>query len=415
MAVRRASTEKATVTGGAGARGVLIAALVLSAVGDSVAALALVLQAASSAHSWWVTQAFLAELLPPVALAPLLGALVDRFAARTVWMVSLVGQIVACLGASVSAGYYSRLSYATVVAVLGVAASAAAFKLLPERLGDGDAGRGNGYIVAGQSFAFLLGPALGGVGYETLGGGVLFAVNGLSFTLILLAIAVLLPVEARRAEVQSLSLSSAMEGGRLLAGRGPLRSMFGLVAVIIVSTSLEGVAGVFYLRDVAGGNTVYGILLAAWAVGSIPGSFVGGRGRLAQRPGASATVGGGLVGLALLVEGLVPNATAIGIVFLVGGFGNAILNVAIRNAIGLHVPSDKQGRAWAAFSVLGNTCIATGYVAGTPGIILGARGVVLLSGSIATAAVIAAIASGTIRKSSDSSTYVSGAGKFLPK
>ena len=94
--------------GGSGARIALVAAIVVSAVGDSVAALALVLQAASSGHSWWVTQAFLVELLPPVALAPLLGALVDRYPARTVWMMSLVGQVIACLGASLNSSIGPR-------------------------------------------------------------------------------------------------------------------------------------------------------------------------------------------------------------------------------------------------------------------------------------------------------------------
>ena len=108
--------------------------------------------------------------------------------------------------------------------------------------------------------------------------------------------------------------------------------------------------------------------------------------------------------LSLLVEGLIPNATVIGIAFLVGGFGNASLNVAIRNAIGMYVPSEQQGRAWAAFSVLSNSCIAAGYIAGTPGIILGARGVVLLSGVAATLSVILALASGALLKYSGAST-----------
>lgn len=91
-----------------------------------------------------------------------------------------------------------------------------------------------------------------------------------------------------------------------------------LLILIMVSTSIEAVAvaGVFWLRQLSGTDTLYGLVLSCWAIGSIIGAYLAGTKRLGPRT-LFLIVGGGLcMALAILTEGLVPIAVAIGAAFV---------------------------------------------------------------------------------------------------
>jgi hypothetical protein len=189
----------------------------------------------------------------------------------------------------------------------------------------------------------------------------------------------------RRAE------AGALDGLKAMWNSPVVRPLLPILAAVIFATSIEGVAGVFYLRDITSSDTVYGFLLSAWALGAVPGSLIGAWGRAGKRHLAMVLGGAALMGGALLIEGLVPVAAVIAIAFVVGGFGNGAHNVGVRNVVHHHIPAEMHGRAWAYFRVLVNTCVALGYLLGTPGVVFDARTAIIGSGALALLTTIYAV------------------------
>lgn len=364
----------------------LVVGTFVSVVGDSVASLTLILDAESTGGPWRVPLVFVAELVPPLLLAPLLGVLVDRFDVRTVWLVAVSVQAV-CFGvAALVPDFYVRVALVALANVFAVASSAAAFRLTPELAGRVGTQRANSLVGGAVSLAFLAGPGLAGAAYEPLGSTVLLGANAVTFVLV--AVLVRSVVRARPrggVDVGGALWSQAGDGLRVLRASPTVWLMLGLAAGIVLTTSIEGLAGVFYLLDVTDDPAVYGLLLSLWAVGALPGALVAGSSRLAGREVDLVLWGGTAIAVALLVEGLVSNPWVIGTVFLVGGFGNGLHNVGMRSLIHRHVPAESHGRAWSYYAVLANGCVILGYLVGSPWGILPDRGLVILSGVLALA------------------------------
>lgn len=363
----------------------------VSVLGASATSLALVLAAASSGPSWRVTEVFLAELLPPLLLAPALGALVDRYDARRVWIASTVGQAGLLLAAAGLGQFHAWVALVGASGVLAVASTAAAFKLLPTLAGSAGIGRVNGLMSAVSSSAFLVGPAAGAVAYAAVGARPVFLVNAATSAVVALVVVRAVPHDLdARTDLGHAPRQGALDGWRLLRRSPLVGPLVPLLGAVVLTTSVEGVAGVFYLREVSGSDVAYGLLLSLWALGSIPGALLGGTRLLEGRDRLLVVGGAALIAGALLVEGLVPSVWVIGAAFVVGGIGNGAHNVGVRTSIHRGVPAAAHGRAWACYATLSNTCVALGFLLGTPTSVLGSRELVVLSGAVATLVTVTA-------------------------
>jgi MFS family permease len=370
----------------------VVCGMFVSFVGDSIASLGLVLDAASQGLAWGVTEVFLAELLPPLFFAPVLGLLVDRWDTRTVWISATLVQATAFTLAAATDAFHARVALVALASVFAVAASAAGFKLLPIVAGRVGVQQANGAVSAAMSLASLVGPGVGGAAHSFVGSTNLLLADAASFVVIAVIAACVVPAgSGERMRLDSRPLDGVLDGLRALRGSPAIGAMLPMLASVICATSMEGVAGVFYLRQVAGSDSGYGLLLAAWALGSIPGAIVAGSPRLARYDARLVLGGATLIAASLLVEGLVPLAVVIAVAFLAGGFGNGMHNVGVRNAIHRHVPAQAHGRAWAYYSAMANLCITVGYLLGTPNNVVSSRGVIIISGALAlTATVVSA-------------------------
>ncbi|WP_433214893.1 MFS transporter [Microtetraspora malaysiensis] len=372
---------------------VLIVGTLLSTVGDSIAVIAMVLDAATDHPSWWVTEVYLAKLLPPLFLAPVLGSLVDRTDAKKAWLLAIIAEATMYVAAMAISGFHARVALIAIANVCAVAAASAAFKLVPAVAGRVGVEKANSGLVTASSIASLIGPAVGGAFYKSAGSSVLLGMNALTFAA--LCIAVFLVVPSRRSnEFSEVSnpFRGALDGLRVMARSPIVGPLLPILAIIILATSIEGVAGVFYLREVAGNDAVYGLLLSAWALGAIPGSLAGAWEKLAHRHLLLLLGGAFLVGAALFLEAIFPIAIIIGSVFIAGGFGNGAHNVGVRNIIHTHIPSRMHATAWAYFRVLVNTCVVLGYFVGTPGVLMNARTAIFWSGTLSLIATLIAVA-----------------------
>lgn len=374
---------------------VLVGALLVSLIGDGVVSFVLVLDAVASGHPVAVTAVFLAELVPPVLLAPRIGRWIDAASLRWAWVASLgASAVIFALAAGVDV-LGVRIALVAPASLAAVAASACAFKAVPWVAGAAGPSRINGALSSVRSVASLAAPALGGVAHATVGTTVVLVLDAVSFAVLAAAVAVIFAVYPPPA-AGHLEEPAALPGAgapRLrwpvappwLKGSAVLRAVLPIVAVVVLTTSIEGVAGVFWLREVAGNSVVYGLVLAAWAAGAIPGALLAGRGALGHGEHRLVIGGAAAMGAVFLAVPFVTSTLALAVMFVLGGAGNGAHNVGLTTAMHRFVPAAWHGRAWSQLRVVINTAAVLGYTAGTPTDVLGPRALIFISGVLTTA------------------------------
>ncbi|MFC0436033.1 MFS transporter [Kutzneria buriramensis] len=358
----------------------LLVGLIVSRVGDNVAVFGLVLDAAHRPEPWAVALVYLAGMLPPALLAKWLGRQADRLDPRRTWLACLVVQAATFTLAGVVNDFPLRVLAVAVGATMGTLGGSVGFKLLNATAGEDRVSWVNGVATASNSLSNIIGPALGGLVYAVAGSTPLLLGDGLSF-LVLAGIAVAttppVPRPRRKGPGDPLVLTPLL---RLLAP---------VMAAIILGVCLEGVAGIFYLREVLHGNDIaYGLLLACWPVGSLAGALLTGRRRFAAHRPLLLLLGGLTCALGILLAGAIPFAPAIAAAFVLGGLGNGTVSTTVRLLIHEQVPETQQGQAWARWSGVANACSLVAYFAGTPWGELPPQAIVIISGAFPTAVAV---------------------------
>lgn len=380
---------------GRGALVVLVAAFLLSLIGDGVVSFSLILDAVASGHPAAVTAVFLAELLLPVVLASRIGALADRGPLRWVWVGALgASGALSALAAGIDV-LGVRIALLALASVCAVAASACAFKAVPWVAGSRGPSRINGALSSVRSMASLAAPALGGVAYLAVGTTAVLVFNAVTFAALAGAVAALLASYPRpgadRSSDQEALAPAAGARARRVTGLQALRaspmvwSLLPIVAGVVFATSIEGVAGVFWLREVAGDSVVFGLVLAAWAAGAIPGALLAGRGTFGDVEHRLIIGGAGVMAAVFLSVPFTTAPAVLAVMFLLGGAGNGAHNVGLTTAVHRFVAPARHGAAWAQLRAVINTCVVLGYLAGTPNDLLGPRTLIFISGVLAAA------------------------------
>lgn len=355
----------------------------LSTLGDGIVLFSLTLAAADELGSWGVSGLFLAGLLPPVLAARPIGRLVDRSRLLRTWVITLGAHVVLfALMYAVGSVLFS-LALMAIVSICSTINGAIIFKILPALLGGASVNRASSFLVAATSLSGIIAPVIAASGYGAWGVESMLLASAAAYAL--LCAGALLGLRPQPRSPQKDAENSGSEGqltSREMLRDPVLRALVLPVAAIILFTACEGVAGVFYLREVAPNDTVYSVMLAAWSVGALLGSLLGGSAFFQQRMVFPVLGGAVLVGTAILIEGLWAQAAAITAVFLLGGLGNGLHNTGIRTAIYLRLPESTHGTAWAYLRMLINIMVGLGYLLGTPGLLIeSARWIVIISGA----------------------------------
>lgn len=375
----------------------LIALVVISSlaiVGDEAASMSMVLTAVNQGQPWMVTWFSLSLAIPAIILAPFGGAIVDRYDPRKIWVACLVLQSLCIGAASLQEDFWFRVALLSASNIITILSSSAAFALLPRLTGPIRIERANSLMAIGSSLAYMIGPAVSAWLFEIVGASLMLGANA-GTTTILAATALLLVRRVERPEstvASSWNLwNGVSDGWRAIRSAPIVAAMMPLLILIMIGTSIEAVAGVFWLRQISGTDTLYGLVLSCWAVGSLIGAYLAGTKRLAPRT-MLLIVGGGLfMALAILAEGLVPVAILIGGAFVIGGFGNGTHNVGVRNLLFQQIPKAHLGSAWAYYRMLTSTSVAIGYVIGTPRTPGDAQTMVIIAGICALVGVLIAV------------------------
>ena len=368
---------------------VLAGAAGLSALGDFMAVIPLILHVQQTTGSAYAVSALIFALWGPVVLAAgLAGAIVDRFENRAVLVAVSFAQ--AAVVAGMVAGVDALWALLPLMALLGfgVAVSQPAeFALVPAAAGeDAEVARANGLMETVRSLGFTAGPMLGGV----LGAAGLLrlalALNALSFAVV--GVAAFLLRSRRRPVPSPEQPVRARDGFAFLLRERDLAIAIGGAVAALAVFSISATAEPFFVTDVLhGGPLAYGVLLTSWTLGMAAGSAL-----LAHRvPRASLAVAA-LAAVVLQGAGIAGAAASsvlwmalIG--FVLGGVSHGVKNVLLRTLIHERVPDALRGRAFAAYNGARNGAELGALALG--GLVVGAFGArpALLTAGLGPAAI----------------------------
>ena len=293
----------------------------------------------------------LATLLPRVLVSPFGGVLADRYQKRLL-MIALdllraflaVSLIVANSSGQLWLAGLTLLVMHSFAAIFNPTRGAVLPALVPrEQLGTANALSD----IAGQS-AFFIGPAIGGAIIATWGINTVFLINGATFVISALLIALIrLEEPARRGVAQGAIIRELREGWQALYAHSPLRFLLGALFIeAVVALALTVLLLPLLTGPLGGRDDQLGLLLAMVGVGTMIGAPLGVWlfGRFRTLP---------LIAIAAL--GIVATMAAIGLsrsfpfvilALLVNGVLTGITDIAVITTVQQTVEGDKIGRAF---------------------------------------------------------------------
>jgi MFS family permease len=362
----------------------LFASRTLSNVGDALGLVALMLFLAD--HTGQATAVALLLLVAdfaPALLAPLTGALADRFDLRRLMVGCEVVQGLLVAGIAL---WLPPLP--VLLALVGLRALAAQAFLpasraaLPLLIGPAELERGNATLGLGSNVGDVAGPLLAASLIPLLGLRGTLALDALTFAISAAAL-MLLPALPRTRLVTESVISAARTGIAWVWSRPFVRVLVLGFAAVVACNGMDDVALVFFARrDLAVSTSVTAILLGGVGIGLLLGFAA--LARVSPRVGTLVVF---LAGLALssagnLLTGLA-HVVSTAIAFqVVRGLGTAAMDVGSVTLLQRAVPDDLRGRVFGNLHGLIGVGAALSYVVG--GLLvdrIGARATLLLAGS----------------------------------
>ncbi|MGH3750369.1 MAG: MFS transporter, partial [Micromonosporaceae bacterium] len=262
---------------------------IASLVGNSVLRFAFIIEAWAAGHrATAVTMLALCALLPQVLVSPVAGALIDRYSKRAAMQLADAGGLVVvgllCAVHFAGTGLQTWHIYPA-VALLGVTAAfqyPAMASAVPMLVRKDQLQRANGLLASVKTSAEVFGPALGGVLIALSGIGFILLLDVASFLLALAAIrAVRFHGDEHRREtpVRKKIIAEALEGLGYLFRQRSLRDLiltdsavnlvmvFGFAAVqpmVLARTGNDTAALASVNTAIGVGGIAGGLLMAAW-------------------------------------------------------------------------------------------------------------------------------------------------------
>lgn len=372
--VRRLATARAiSVTGGAAAYTALMDAIFRATNGDP----------------GWMSAALLLTFGVEGLAGPVGGFLSDRLDRRAVMVASDLAAAACFLAMTVAHEQGPLLAIAFVSAVVEAPFWSASAAAVPNLVEERDLAWANSLVAVGRNAGVTVGPVLGGVLAATVGAPAVFAANAGSF---LVSAALVVTIRGRfsapRAEADPEEHRGILAGFGFLLRDGVLRRITASWVVVVLGAGSAMVADRALAEVFGVGSIGFGLLIAAWGLGSMIGSLAGRV--LDARTEPLGLVGGtAATAVAGLATGLSPwFGPILGLSFLWGA-GDAFTLVAEQEIRQRRTPDAVRSRVMAASDAVVHTALAIGFgLAGPLLRLAGPRGVYAIGGGAAAVAAL---------------------------
>lgn len=296
----------------------------------------------------------------PWLASTFIGAVIDRFDRRRVFLVSesLQAAAVIALALTITSAPLLITYLLFLITSTGAVTSSIVvnFLLLPELAPTGRLARLNGMFTAASQLVALLGLPLGGLIYGTLGARPVLLLDAASFALSIGVCVLLPPAEPRTAQHRS-AWTTVTQGWAYLGHR---RDLLGLALVLGVCNLGSGSLAVVILqvgrRSWHWNATAASAAMAVGSAGAAAGAFIAGR-RPHERLDNAVTRRRITAGLAVLVAGAAVMAVLTFTPVLLVGYlllavGEGIVNVESVLMRQLLIPRELAGRVNAAIRLI---------------------------------------------------------------
>src|SRR3954470_8343902 len=350
-----------------------------SSLGNGMGYVALVLIALERFHSAWaVALILIADLVPLMAIGPLLGGAADRLPRRACAVGADLLRAGAFIGIALVGGLVPTLALAVLAGVGNGIFNPAALAGLPHLAGERQAAATSLYGAIST-----LGKTVGPVAAAAilLGGGVelALAVNGASF---LVSAFLLASVDLGRAE------SAPAAHGATPASAVSLRAVAGFASIVAASSGAALFAGIsnvaepgFVTHDLRVAGAGFSIVVGVYGIGVAAGSLSGSGGGAVPRLWTRYLTGILALGAGMTFAGLATAYSAALPAFALAGAGNGLLMVHERLLIQGLVPERALGRAFGTIDMVASWAFAASLILGAVAVAAaGSRWALLVAG-----------------------------------
>jgi len=330
-----------------------------SSIGSGIAIVGLPLLAYERFHTpWALTVVLLCELLPAVALGPVLGALADRLPRRTCLVAADVLRLSA-FGALAFVPSLGLMIACALVAGTGTALfNPSALASLSQVARPEHRPAAMSLYAALDDVGLTLGPAIAGGLLIVFDPQVLMAINACTFTLSAVVIATI-PLTATITRPSMSLLASLRSGTREIAARPGVRLLLGSSTGAVIAVGMVNVGEVMLARELLGvGGSALAALMTASGVGTFLGSTFGARTGATWQWRKAYVLGLSCMAADLVLCAVAPYFWLILVTFALGGFGNGLALVHDRLLLSHAVPEALHGRLFA----LHKTCTSFAFV-----------------------------------------------------
>jgi MFS family permease len=330
---------------------VLLTSQGVSALGDAVTFTALpllVLALTGSGLMMGIVGAL--SMLPDLVFGMVAGALADRGDRRRMMFLADLGRagLTALIPLSVLLGGPTMTVVLLVVAPMSILRAmfiAGYSSSVPMLVGRTELGRANAIFESIYSFGFIIGPAIAGLLAATVGPGVTLAIDAASFALSAIAIGFMRrDLRAPQDRPPASLAADIREGIDFIAHHPVLRSMvvfWGLVA--ITTAPLVTTLTVLVTRDLAFDETVLGLILSAYGIGTVTGALLTARAN--RRPVAPYMLGGtSAAGALLLVVSRADDVPVLLVAAGLAGVAQSLVFLTYLTARANYAPNELLGR-----------------------------------------------------------------------
>jgi len=367
---------------------IFFAVLTQSAWGTGAGYVALLLVAYERFESAWaISIVLIADLVAPMLLGPVFGALADRWSRRLCAVVADVVRAVAFVGIVFVDGFVPTVALALLAGAGTALFTPATLAALPSLVARERLPAATSLYGAISDFGLAAGPALaalvlvgGGTDLVLIANGVTFAVSAVVLSRLDFGRA---PVEAEEHEGSSSLFADAMEGLRAARGIPGLWTILFASAVALFFGGLVNVAELpFVKEDLNASDASFSAVVAVAGVGIAAGSIAGGAGGSPTTLRGRYVLGLFIIGFGFFVSGLAPGIELLLVTFAVTGFGNGLMLVYERLIIQELVPDRLTARIFGVKDALTAWAFALSFVAaGGLVTVFGARVVVVSAGA----------------------------------
>jgi ENTS family enterobactin (siderophore) exporter len=330
---------------------VLLTSQGVSALGDAVSFTALpllVLALTGSGLAMGIVGAL--QTLPDLVFGMVAGALADRRDRKRMMFLADLGR--AALTASIPISVL--VGGPTMVIIFIVAAPMSVLRALflagytasvPALVGRSQVARANSYFEAIYSVGYIVGPAAAGVLSATIGPGPTLGIDAVSFALSGLALAFVrrdlrAPVERVPASI----VADIREGIDFIVAHPMLRTVIVFWGVVSISTApLVTALAVHITRDLDYPDTILGLILTAYGIGTVVGALL--TSRAGRRPVAPVLLGGTFAtGIFLVIVAVTPLVPVLLVVAVGSGIAQSMVLVTYITLRTAYSPDALLGR-----------------------------------------------------------------------